>query len=465
MNPLDDVITAIATPIGEGGISVIRVSGEGAIEEVNRIFRGKLPLTSASTHTAHFGHIVDQRGVMVDEVIATVFREPHSYTAENCVEISCHGGMYVTRKVLETVLEVGARLAEPGEFTKRAFLNGRIDLAQAEAVADLIRSRSEVSRRVFLSQLEGKLSTNISVLRGKLVDLCSLMELELDFTEEGLEFVSRTRILVMLDASLAHLEELIKSYSAGRVYREGVKVVLAGRPNVGKSSILNALLNEERAIVTEVPGTTRDVIEENLVINGMLFVLKDTAGLRESTNRVEMEGISRTANEIKKSNIVILVLDATDPNLPGTDLDLVHSSQNSDGYERQVIVALNKVDMINPKDVKIASGLSYTEKCYVSAKTGYGLGDLKAGLVRLAVQIDGHDAERGVMLTSARQRNCISLARDCLMKARDDLVAAKSNEWIAAHLREALGSLGELIGVVTTEDILDNIFSKFCIGK
>jgi len=464
MNPLDDVIAAIATPVGEGGISIIRISGKDAISIADRGFRGKKPLTSAATHTAHFGGFIDPDGNAIDEVIATVFLEPHSYTAENSVEISCHGGMFVTRKILDSIVAYGARLAEPGEFTKRAFLNGRIDLSQAEAVADLINSRSEISHRTSLQQLEGKLSIKIAELRQQLLDVCGLLELELDFAEEGLEFTDKGKISRQIESVIKYLNQLIDSYKYGRVYREGFKVVLAGKPNVGKSSILNALLNENRAIVTEIPGTTRDVIEENIVIDGLLFRIADTAGLRKSEDFIENEGIRRTESQIQTSDLIVLVLDA-DTGYQSMDKSVLNQVLKEVKH-RNFLVSENKIDLLG-KGVRfdLPGELKEYDVIKMSAKTGEGFGEFKKKLVGMALSGSGTSVERSLVITSSRHRDSFQRAVGSLAVALESLKDSQSNEFIAVDLRAALDSLGEIIGVVTTDDILHNIFSRFCIGK
>jgi tRNA modification GTPase len=464
MNPLDDVIAAIATPIGEGGISIIRISGKDAIAIADKGFRGKQPLASAATHTAHFGGFIDPDGNAIDEVIATVFLEPHSYTAENSVEISCHGGMFVTRKILDSIVAYGARPAEPGEFTKRAFLNGRIDLSQAEAVADLIHARSEISHRTSLQQLEGKLSIKVAELRQQLLDVCGLLELELDFAEEGLEFTDKGKISRQIESVIEYLNQLIDSYKYGRVYREGFKVVLAGKPNVGKSSILNMLLNENRAIVTEIPGTTRDVIEENVVIDGLLFRIVDTAGMRKSEDFIENEGIRRAESQLRTSDLIVLVLDAG-TGFKSTDKN-VFDQLLKEVKNRNLLVAENKIDLLAKGTIPdLPDELKEYDIIKISAKTGAGFGKFKKKLVGMALSGSGTGVERSLVITSSRHRDSFQKAVRSLSVAMESLKSSQSNEFVAVDLRAALDSLGEIIGVVTTDDILHNIFSRFCIGK
>ena len=306
-----DTIAAIATPPGTAGLAVIRLSGSQALHVAEHVFRGAA-LSSAGGYTVHFGHVVDSAGETVDEVLVTVFRAPHSYTGEDAVEISCHGGVVVTRGVLRSVLAAGARHAEPGEFTRRAFLNGRIDLAQAEAVADLIHARSEEAHRASLRQLEGALSVHVRELRDRLLHAASMLELGLDFVEEDVRFLAPEELAGLLSETTAAMQRALDSYGTGRLVREGVRVALLGRPNVGKSSLLNAMLGSERAIVTDVPGTTRDFIEEGLLIRGELFRFIDTAGLRQTDDAIEREGIARTQALAREADIVCTLSEAAD---------------------------------------------------------------------------------------------------------------------------------------------------------
>jgi tRNA modification GTPase len=468
MKSEDDTIAAIATPLGEGGISVIRLSGKRAFDIADRVFRGETPLKAAKSHTAHFGHILGLDGEPIDEVISTVYRSPRSYTTEDSVEISCHGGVLVTRKVLECVLQAGARLAEPGEFTKRAFLNGRLDLSQAEAVADLIHSRSEASHRSSLQQLSGRLSERVRRIRDELIDTASLLELELDFAEEGIELASRGRISDRLNGITSDLKDLAESFGVGRFFREGVKVVILGKPNVGKSSLLNALLNENRAIVTDVPGTTRDTIEENITIDGVLFRLVDTAGLREPANLVEKEGIQRARQQIDTADLVLFVFDLSQ-HIDNYELIEVQNSRSSaESFLRKCIVVLNKCDLVrNGQTGSCASadlpGVSRIVK--LSALTHDGLDTLKRLLVEHVIGRRPAMDDSGVMVTNVRHQEALRKTIDHLELAVKSLESGQSEEFVSVDLRNALDFLGEIIGTVTSEDVLNNIFGKFCIGK
>lgn len=466
MNSSEDTIVAIATPIGEGGISVIRLSGTNAVAIAERCFRGASRLGAARSHTAHFGSIVDSDGMMLDEGVLTVFRAPHSYTREDVVEVSCHGGVYVTRRVLELFLRSGCRHAAPGEFTKRAFLNGRIDLSQAEAVADLIRSRSEMSRRVSIIQLQGKIADKVKALREKLINLCSLIELELDFVEEGLEFADASRVRVEIEDTIRFITLMVDSYSVGKIYREGVRVVLTGKPNVGKSSILNSLLNENRAIVTDIPGTTRDTIEENIIIEGVLFTLIDTAGMREDPDLIEGEGIARAQQQIENADITLLVLSAEDGFLQEDEGIFDREIDHHIKHGANCILVMNKTDRVQGRiDQTLPPKVAKLQCVATSAKTGEGLDILRQALYASAVRESSGYAESSLVITNVRHQECLRSAIRHLSDARDSVVGGKSNEFIALDVRQAIDSLGEIIGEVTSDEILNSIFSKFCIGK
>jgi tRNA modification GTPase len=464
----EDTIAAIATPIGEGGIAVIRVSGRNALDTVDRVFRGTTPLKRARPQTVHYGYIVDAEEAQVDEVVCTVYRSPHSYTTEDSVEISCHGGLFVTRKVLETVLKAGTRMAEPGEFTKRAFLGGRLDLSQAEAVADLIHSNSELSHRNSLQQLGGSLSSQVKRIREGLVEALSLLELELDFAEEGIEIANKTRISETMQVIVTELNALIESFSIGKYYREGVKVAIVGRPNVGKSSLLNALLNENRVIVTDIAGTTRDTIEESISIDGIRFRLVDTAGLREARDTIEMVGIERTKDQLQTSDVVLLVVDLSQA-IDNTELDFIQGIKESvDGFNDKCILVLNKLDLIGndlgcgAEDQYLLTDLTYTK---LSALTHNGLDSLKRMLLDKVLSGKLTASDLGVAVTNIRHKEAMEKAREHLQLAYESLQSGETGDFVSLDMRIALDFLGEVIGVVTSEEVLNNIFGKFCIGK
>jgi tRNA modification GTPase len=464
---LDDVIAAIATPIGEGGISIIRLSGRNAIEIADRGFRGKQSLASVPTHTVHFGSYIDGNGNILDEVLVTVFIAPHSYTAENSVEISCHGGMFTTGKILDSVIANGARIAEPGEFTKRAFFNGRIDLSQAEAVADLIHSQSERSHRASLAQLQGSLSKRVQTLQDALLSNCSLLELELDFAEEGLEYTDKGKIAKDIERVVSSLTDLINSFNVGKLYREGMKVVIAGKPNVGKSSLLNLLLKQNRAIVTDIPGTTRDTIEESVIIDGLLVKLVDTAGLGESGDLAEFEGVKRAIEQVENADLVLFLIDISkEIGHADEDAMIQISGRASVHLPKKSIIIFNKIDLFSDyKQIAIPSLYANLNKLFVSAKTGVGIESLRRYILDYAFRNYQCSPESGVIVTNKRHKDCLSKAHSSLFFALEELAKKRSNELISVHLHSAMNSLGEIVGFVTNDDILNNIFLKFCIGK
>lgn len=463
-----DTISAISTPLGGGGISVIRVSGPSAIEIAARGFRGRADLALVPSQTAHFGTFLNAAGTPIDDVVVLLFKGPHSYTGEDVVEVSCHGGMLVTREVLEATIAYGARPAEPGEFTKRAFLNGRMDLTQAEAVADLIYARSEKAHRASLCQLRGDLSEKINAIRDRLTDAIGLLELELDFVDEGYEFADKSALVGQVNEIVGQIDELISSYQIGRVYRDGVRVVIAGAPNVGKSSLLNALLSHDRAIVTDIPGTTRDTIEESLTIGGLLFTVTDTAGLRETTDLVEIEGVRRTEEQLSNCDLVILVLDCSQgiTEREGTHIGrLINDHKMS---RETCIAAINKIDLKRADEAGLSAAGSLTKglrTVNISAKTGEGLGELKDAIVDTVLKGKHISSEGCVTITNSRHYATLLNAKESLELSLQSLAAKESGEFIVLDLRAALDALGTITGVVTTDDILDSIFSRFCVGK
>lgn len=458
----DDTIAAIATAPGEGAIAVIRVSGKDAITTVERLFDGRVRLSEAASHTAHYGKLVDLSGVHIDDVVVTVFRKPHSYTGEDTVEVSCHGGVYNTRRVLEAIVRAGARQAQPGEFTKRAFLNGKLDLSQAEAVASLIAARSESAHRISLSQLEGKFSSHIRQLRAELLDLSSLIELELDFSEEGLDLIQKSDVLARIAAVQSRLQRMADSYRLGKIYRDGVSVAIVGKPNAGKSSLFNALLREERAIVTAIPGTTRDILEESISIDGVLFRLHDTAGLRETNDPIEQEGVVRAKTIVKQSQIIVMVVDASKAILKDEVLSFLEGLD----VPESVVVAYNKIDLNDlsdypPGDFRVNGKVC--KQVLVSAKTGKGLEDLRRSLMS-CIQEFGSEASE-IQVTNSRHHRSLLSAVDALQAASRAVQEGRSGEFVALDIRAAADALAEIIGEVSTDEVLNNIFQRFCIGK
>jgi tRNA modification GTPase len=462
----EDTISAIATPIGEGGISVIRISGPNAISIIDLKFLGKHKLSTVSTHTAHHGFFYGVAGTIIDEVVVTVFRSPHSYTSEDIVEISCHGGIFISKTILGEIITSGARMAQPGEFTKRAFINGKLDLSQAEAVADVIKASSDLSLQTSIQQLRGKISEEVIRIRDKILNICSLLELELDFSEEGIQLSERPITINMIKDVMNSIDSLVSTYKVGRIYRDGAKIVIVGKPNVGKSSILNNLLSEERSIVTNIPGTTRDVIQENLVINGVLFRIVDTAGLRKSEDVVEKSGIQRTEDQLNSADLVLFVIDSLEGFCTEDKeiLDFIKSEKNIS--EDKTIVIYNKRDLLTGKDFNLKSKECFWKNyLYVSAKTGEGMNLLKSMLYDLALDEKLHSQHRGLTITNERHKISLLSAKNSLLKASNSAENEKSNEFLALDLRIAIKQLGEIIGEISTDDILNNIFSKFCIGK
>jgi len=462
-----DTIVALATPPGEGGISVIRVSGPAAATICDKAFKGKSALSTAQSHTAHFGRLVEPLGNAIDDVVAVVFKAPTSYTGEDTVELSCHGGILVTKKAIETLIENGARSAEPGEFTKRAFLNGKLDLAQAEAVAELIHARSDRAFRSSIAQLEGRLSEEIQKLRNALIESISLLELELDFVEDGFEFIDKKKAIRQIQDARQMIQNLADSYKSGRIYREGIKVVITGAPNAGKSSLLNALLERNRAIVTHIPGTTRDIIEESISIGGVEFRVVDTAGLRRSKNPVEKEGVKRAGDQAQDCDVLLIVVDATTDVSEQEKKEIVTVREKAPESAKQ-LVALNKIDLLLHKDGESAKRVEFLaplQTAKVSAKTGEGIDGLKEVLLKVALEGQKFGSEGRITVTNTRHFEAFKKAAMSLELAEKTLQEGKSGEFATIDLRRALDKLGEITGEVTNDEVLNNIFSKFCIGK
>jgi tRNA modification GTPase len=448
----EDTIVALATPAGVGAISIIRVSGPKSFSAVDNIYFGKSKIENAATHTLHYGNIKNQDDEHVDDVLVSVFRAPNSYTGEDSVEISTHGNPLITQKVIELLITSSdVRLAEPGEFTKRAFLNNRIDLAKAEAVADVINSRTEASFRGARNQLDGLLSKKVNELRSQLLNSSSLVELELDFVEEDIQFVNQDELLKRIDSIIIEIDTLLESYEFGRVIRDGVNVAIVGRPNVGKSSLLNYILKESRAIVSEIPGTTRDVIREEVSIGGILFRLFDTAGIRVSEDTIEKEGILRSQETVRSADIVIYLEDVQQEESKDLFVDLLNFTNHD-----KIIKAVNKIDLdkniLREADIKI------------SAKTGEGIEELFEKLKERTVGNESY-TEKTAIVTNLRHHNCLKKSRENLINARESILKKMSGEFISVDLRNAEMNLAEIIGEVTSDDILNNIFMKFCIGK
>lgn len=455
-----DTIAAVATSLGEAGISIIRISGDKALRIVSNIFKGKnnRGLEDIKSYTMRYGYIIDkEKDEVIDEVIISFMKGPRSFTAEDTVEINCHGGVIATNRVLEEVIKSGARLAEPGEFTKRAFLNGRIDLSQAEAVIDIIRAKTELSMKSALAQSEGRISQEIKALRHKLLGIIAHIEATVDFPEDDLEETTALITEAQLKSVLNEIERLLSSASEGKIIREGLDTVIVGKPNVGKSSLLNAMLMEKRAIVTDIPGTTRDVIEEFISIDGVPVKIIDTAGIRETEDVVEKIGVERSREKINEADLIILMLDSS-RSLDGEDLEIINYIK-----ERKYIVLLNKSDLgnkINKEDIKDLNSEYVIE---VSAKTGEGLEKVKESIKHLFFK--GEITSKDTIITNTRHKEALIRAKESCKAALSALNNTFAIDLASIDLRNAWASLGEITGETLEEDIIDKIFSEFCIGK
>jgi tRNA modification GTPase len=458
MQPNQHPIVALATPAGIGAIGVIRISGDGALSLVDGIFKGKR-LAEQAGHTAHFGTILDG-DIAIDEVLATVFRSPRSYTGQDTVEISCHGSPYILQRVIELLVAHGAQPAKAGEFTLRAFLNGKLDLAQAEAVADLIAAENEAMRRVALQQMRHGFSEQLADLREQLLQFAALIELELDFSTEDVEFADRRQLQALVERLQAVLLPMIQSFRWGNVLKNGVATVIAGRPNAGKSTLLNVLLNDNRAIVSDIPGTTRDTIEEILYIDGIAFRLIDTAGIRQSTDAIERIGVARTLEKIAKATLLVYVFDVTQMSLSEVESDL--GQWQRDGMT--TIVVANKMDClaINAYDhFSRHFPLSYLP---ISAQTRSGIAPLRQALLQAAGS--NSIAPDSTLITNVRHYEALQKAHTALNQVLGGMQQGKSSELLAFDLRVALDYLGQITGKsIDSEEVLGAIFSRFCIGK
>ena len=500
----DGTICAPATIPGTGAISIIRVSGEDSLAIADKVIDVKgESLSETEGYRLRYGTIFADDGSVLDNVIVSVFRAPHSYTGENSVEISCHASRFIVNEVLELLVDAGARIAAPGEFTRRAFVNGKMDLAQAEAVADVIASQSAAAHRVAMNQLKGGFASELKTLREKLLTMTSLLELELDFSEEDVEFASRSELGALVEETLTHIVRLTDSFSRGNAIKNGVPVAIVGATNTGKSTLLNALLGEERAIVSDIAGTTRDTIEETLNLGGVMFRFIDTAGIRETDELVEKIGIERTFKKLNEASIVLGMTDLSrgeDSVL--ADAEYIWSKVNASSSDREFVLLVNKCDVDVIESVAAGSGAGYvgtgseagcagtgyeaghagkagkmarieaalrekgivTKMIPISAKTGSGLPELTAALAEIGRRITGDTDE--TLVTNIRHYEALSRAATALGRVRDGLkVATLPPDLIAQDLREALYHLGEIVGEISTDEVLGNIFRKFCIGK
>jgi len=457
--PPDDTIAAIATPIGEGGLAVIRISGADAFAVADKIFlpvgKNSAKPSAANSHTLQFGRIVRGERV-IDEVLLAVLRAPRTFTRENTVEISCHGGILPAKLVLDTILENGARLAEPGEFTRRAFLNGRIDLAQAEAVADLIHSRTELALTAANEQLAGKLSQRINQLRDDLLHTLAHVEAHIDFPDEDIAPDTKGKLLERLETGVKFMDELLRTADEGQILRRGIRAAIIGRPNAGKSSLLNQLLGRDRAIVSPVPGTTRDTIEETANIRGLPVIFIDTAGLREARDEIEMEGVRRSRESLANAEFILQVLDASEP-LTSADKKFI-----SEFGDKKRIFVRNKIDL--PIKLELPKEVHSSLVTDVSCLSGQGIEPLKDAIKKL-VWSGEIRAEMLQVMINSRHQNALNRARVAAERTINALRGAETLELVALELRIAVAAVGEIVGKTTTEDLLDSIFSQFCIGK
>jgi tRNA modification GTPase len=459
----DDTIIALATPHGSAAIAVIRLSGPEALSLADQFFftrsLKKKQLSDKPSHTVHFGVLMDQ-GQILDEVLVTLFRAPASYTGQNSVEISCHGSLFIQQQLLQLFLKAGARMAEPGEFTLRAFLNGKLDLSQAEAVADLIASHSNVSHQVAMRQMRGGFSDKIRVLRTQLLNFASLIELELDFSEEDVEFANRDELEQLVTTIHKTISQLIGSFEIGNVIKNGIPVAIVGKPNAGKSTLLNVLLEDDRAIVSDIPGTTRDTIEDEIVIEGVLFRFIDTAGLRATTDEIEQIGVSRALEVIRRAAIVIYLFDAHTLGEGDLKQEISLLSEYTGGA--RLLVVANKIDIEEQSELE-QEFPDFPDMLFVSAKEHKNIDQLKHRLVELFDTRTLDDSE--TIVTNARHASALRNAETALLNVKKGLEARIASDLLALDLRYALDQLGQITGQVTNEDLLENIFSKFCIGK
>ncbi|MGA9326946.1 MAG: tRNA uridine-5-carboxymethylaminomethyl(34) synthesis GTPase MnmE [Salegentibacter sp.] len=472
---LNDTIVALATPSGAGAIAIIRVSGPEAISIVSPIFRAKSKksLSDQPTHTLHLGNIMDGERTL-DEVLVSIFRAPKSYTGEETIEISCHGSPYIQQEIIQVLIRKGCRSAEAGEFTLRAFLNGKMDLSQAEAVADLISSENQASHQMAMQQMRGGFSNEIQKLRQELLNFASLIELELDFSEEDVEFANRDEFKGLIFRIQKVLKRLVDSFATGNVLKNGIPVAIVGEPNVGKSTLLNALLNEERAIVSEIAGTTRDTIEDEMAIGGVGFRFIDTAGIRETKDVVESIGIKRTFEKISQAQVVVFLLDApsvlrTSTPKGGELSEILREIEKIKNQfpQKPLIIVANKTDQLSEEEIEDLNyhlgHISHTSLQLLSAKTGRGVEELKDKLLNFVNT--GELRNNNTIVTNSRHYNALLKALEEINKVEEGLNMGLSGDLLAIDIRQALHYFGEITGEITNDDLLGNIFANFCIGK
>ncbi|WP_304508824.1 tRNA uridine-5-carboxymethylaminomethyl(34) synthesis GTPase MnmE [Anaerotignum sp.] len=458
LNQLDDIIAAISTPLGMGGIGIVRISGQGSVELVDCLFEGKKSLLEKKSHTLSYGKIIS-RGEVIDEVLVSVMKEPQTYTKEDIVEINCHGGALVTRRILEAVLNEGARLAEPGEFTKRAFLNGRMDLTQAEAVIDIIHSHTDLSRQAAVNQLEGRLKTEVRSMREELLDMIAAIEAVIDYPEHDVEEETYGNMEQGALKLLSRMEELLAKADRGKIIREGLETVIVGKPNVGKSSLLNWLLEEERAIVTDIPGTTRDTVEEYINIDGIPMKIVDTAGIRETGDVVEKMGVEKSKAYAEKSDLILMMLDGSRL-LEGEDREIL-----SFIHGKKTLVLLNKTDLDQKISMEeLEKYIPKEQLISISIKENRGFEELIHGLKDLFFSGESVKAEDG-LLGNTRHKNALFQAKEAMEHCLTTIRTRMPEDFISMDLQDANRALGEITGDVADEEIIDRIFTKFCLGK
>lgn len=447
-------IAAISTPAGAGGISIVRISGDEALNIIKRIFKTK-DIDNFPSHTVKYGHIIDGEGKVLDEVLVSFFKSPKTYTGEDVCEVNCHGGNLVTKQILELILRNGAKLAEPGEFTKRAFLNGKMDLSQAEAVMDLINSKSLKEKSASLNQLEGVLGKKIAEIKGNLVDLLVDIEANIDYPEYDVEDVRREKIDKVLEENIAKLDKLEKSFEDGKLLKNGVNTVIVGKPNVGKSSLLNVLLKEERAIVTEIAGTTRDTIEEYVTIKGIPLKIVDTAGIRETQDVVEGIGVEKSLKALKEAELVLMILDAT-KELEDEDFKILDEIK-----DKNHIILINKIDMESKIEKSTLNDENVLE---ISAKTLEGIDELEQKIEEM-FNINEINVNDEILVTNIRHKELISKAKEELKSVKHAINSGVPVDMISIELQNAVQNLGEITGETVSEDVISGIFKKFCLGK
>jgi len=464
---LESTIVALATPEGTGALGIIRVSGPEAINIVDAVFYGK-NLKNVDGHTVHYGKIKNEQGQIIDECLATVFKAPRSFTKENLVELSCHGSSYILKEVLQLLIRSGARFANPGEFTLRAYLNGQFDLSQAEAIADLIASTNASEHALAMDQMRGGFSEQISRLRQELIDFAALIELELDFSEEDVEFADRTRLNALVTKIIALIDGLLESFTLGNVIKHGVSTVIVGRPNAGKSTLLNALLNEDRALVSEIAGTTRDTVEEAININGIRFRLIDTAGIRDTEDTIEKMGVDRTLEKIAESTVILYLFDVsqTRPEMLWSDVDVFLTSNKTLGKHSTKIFLANKMDLnpyTKPESYYKTGLIGPDNLLSLSAKNRMNIEALKSLLYNAV--IDNPEMMENTIVSNSRHYEALGQSREALSKVIEGLDSGLTGDFIAMDIRQALFHLGQITGEIHTDDLLESIFSRFCIGK